>query len=273
MNVQAKKKSFFIRFLKVVLIGFAICFCGLVLFISAGTYLFLSYQGKENTASKKTEPSEVAAAMPDSSLSLTEEKIQTIAETPETPKKRKKYSQLSPEEQRESDAKMKEGINFFREFAVLRESPQYISAPALCDIFCAPSTFKEKAVGEEVWDKFRAFMASEGSRSFDDPKFRLSIEVVNIVADAMLVTGEVWEEFTPVLERKNELSETEKIYWSLRAPALIAKVAYKVKDLLPEVKKQEEMVRELTKLNKQCDDKPLAEIADTCQAIVEKRFN
>lgn len=272
MNVQAKKKSFFVRFLKVVLVGFAICFCGLILFISVGTYLFLSYDSKETT-SNKGETNEVVVAMPDSSPSLPELKKQTVAQTLESPKKRKKWSELSPEEQHESDTKLKESLNFLREFAVLRESPQYISAPALCDIFCAPSTFKGKAVGEKVWDRIRAFMAHEGSRSFDDPKFRLTIELVNIYADAMLVTGDVWEEITPVLERKNELSETDKIYWSLRAPGLIAEVAYKMKDLLPEIKKQQDMVKELMKLNNQCDDKPLAEIADTCQAIVEKRFN
>lgn len=250
-------KKLLLKILRTTLCIFALCICSLVLFISVGTYLFLSYEGKENTTSPS--PSKV--------------KSHSISEAIALPKKNKERQQISAEEEHASNERMKEGIKFMREFVSLREDSQFISAPPLCDILCAPSNFKEKALGKEIWDKFHAFMDSEGSRSFEDPKFRLVIEGVNVFADAMLVTGDVWEEILPIMERKNDLTESEKVYWSLRAPGLITEVVFKIREILPESRKQQEMVDELRKLIKQCDHKNTAEIEDTCQEIVVRRFN
>lgn len=267
MNFQSKKSTHsrrFLKFVKIVAAIFVIVILGFFLIIAGGTYLFLSHSGKE-TISKKEIPEEVSAVVAATTPPSTTEPELPVDMSVQ-PKKRKPRQKLSPEQELARDNRVNNGIKFIKEIVELRKDSRLESAPPICDILCAPSVW-EKPEGIEVWDYFNSFLEKESSRAFDDPKFRLAFELVNSYADILLVAGQTLEEIEPVIKRKNELSEAEKIYWSAKAPIIFARMATKMTDLIPTGKEQSKKVQELMKLNKQCEERSIDEIKEECQAL------
>ena len=242
-----------LKFAKVVALIVVFVFFGVFLIIFVTTYLILN----STPADKRKTPKLIEAA------------IEATVDNISHPRSTKTNQLHSPKQDLARDTRIKQGIAFVKEIVALRDDQRLKSAPPICEVICKRSIWKKRAEGEEVWDQFNSFLAKEGSRAFDDPKFRLAFELVNLHADVVMVVGAALEEIEPIVQRKNELSEIEKIYWSAKAPIIIAGVVTQIKSLMPEGQKQNKIVKKLMELYKQCDTRSITEIEESCRAISE----
>ncbi len=245
----------------IALIG-TIVTCGFFLFIFGATYLFLNSIGKDGAVNKKNEnkraETEPSVSYPSNSSEIASpversDQLQEVWSNQDVPR----------------DNSVSQGLLFIKKIVELRQDQRFLSAPPICEIICQRSTWANHSEGVEIWDQFNSFLEREGSRAFDDPNFRLIYERINSYADVLMVVGEALKKIDPMMQRKNELSEAEKIYWSVKAPIIISHVATKMSGLIPKSKKQNKLVNEMIELRKRCGEHSFAEIEDSCLSMSE----
>ncbi len=228
MNSVSRNSKFITRLIrtaKILISIVAILVAGIFLAIMITFYLFLSSSEQNNISNKKniyqTSGSSVA-------------KDHIINQDSKSESKEEPEQDLSSQ-RIDRQKNFNQQYKFMKEIANLRKDSRLESASPLCDILCSESKWQNHTEGIELWDQFNSFLEIEGSRAFEDPKFRLVFETANSFADVMISVGDLMEQFEPILDKKSELSETEKIYWSAKAPVLITNMANRVTNLIPQL--------------------------------------
>lgn len=249
-----------VRAIKIVISVTAILSVGIFFIVVIAVYSLLSSSGKNNLTNDR------GVSQSPRSIGVMEHKIyETMGPSDSNEKPELNLSRQKLDRER----RFKQQYKFMKEIAVLREDSRFESASPLCDILCSESTWQNREENVELWDHFNSFLEREGSRAFEDPEFRLAFETANSFADIMIAVEKVMEQFEPVIDKKSELSESEKIYLSAKAPFLIANLASEFSNLIPQSKKQSKVVAKLIKLRKQCGSLSSVEIEKSCRVISE----
>ncbi len=251
--MSASTRHTVFKFIKLLVIVATVGGCGLFLIVSGTTYLFFNSMAKHTIADQKHAPKRLEAK-----INVSDPVRSQTREVPIIHK---------PKQTQSRDARLKRSIEFIKSIVELRKDSRLSSAPPICDIICNKSTWRKSVEGEEVWDRLNSFLEKDGSRAFDDPKFRLAFEFANSYADMLLVAGEAWEKFEPLIQRKHDLSEVEKLYWSTKAPIVITHVATKISGLIPKTQRKSEIVKKIIGLSNQCDQHSITEIKNSCLVL------
>lgn len=248
----------FRKILKIFMSAVFFIIFGYFLIVFFITYLFLDYTSKK-AMNKKQDLQEQVMTAPDPT---------PIAPYDELESNKTNVNQdFSLQQSFHRYNKLKQDLFFIKEVVALRNDEQFKLAPNICDILCFQSSWEHREKSLDFREQFNLFLQKEGTLAFDDPKFRLVLAKLDSDADILLVLGNSLEEIEPLVNEKYELSESEKIYWSLKAPLLIARVATKIKELYPKLQKNNKAINKLIELNKKCAKHSIAEIEDFCWTI------
>lgn len=222
------------------------------------TYLFLGYTSKKAMNKKQHQQEQVITA-PDPTPVKSYDKLES--------NKTNVNQDFLIQQNFHRYNKLKQDLFFIKEVVALRNDERLKSAPNICDILCSQSNWVHHEKNVDLREQFNLFLQKEGTLAFGDPKFRLVLAKLDSNADILLVLGNSLENIEPLVNKKSELSESEKIYWSLKAPLLIASVATKIKELYPKIQKKNKIINKLIELNKKCAKYSITEIEDFCWTI------
>ena len=93
----------------------------------------------------------------------------------------------------------------------------------MCELICGPSRFNiDKSSTNEPTEQFLDFFEIEQNRAFDDFNFRLKLERVTAIS---LMFPAYIRQFIVDLDNLDQLSETQKIWFSLKAEYSLARFA------------------------------------------------
>ena len=254
-NQTSSFKRKLLKFGRIALSVIAIVVCGYFLIVGVSTYVFLS-SIEQNKSPTKNVKEEVSVIVPSDEIDKPSNALEE-----KSPKQN-----LLQNQELAREGRLKQGMAFINKVIELRKDSRLAAAPPICEILCASSTWRKPDEGVEIWDHFNSFIEKEGSRAFDDPKFRLVFELANSYADILQAVEKTLEIFEP-LKKKIEWSAADKIYWSAKAPGIIAELAMKVTDLAPRSEKQRRVVKKFVELNKQCDERSVEEIQEACRTL------
>ena len=161
------------------------------------------------------------------------------------------------------DRRINAGLDFIDEIVAVGNDPRLGAASPLCDILCKPSTWSHLSA-EKIEDRFRSFQKTEGARAFEDPEFRLAYETLNVYADVIQIVGHSMKEIGLLRQTDRELSNSEKILISAKAPLTISRLAAKIYYQFPISERRSEVVTEIQNLNEQCGKRSRAAIREAC---------
>lgn len=178
---------------------------------------------------------------------------------------------LSAKNETARDLSVRKRIIFLKEIVSLRADPRLEMAPPLCEIICHQSSWNKKKEHGDIWERLNSFLEEEGSRAFEDPKFRLFFELTSAYADPLLITTETLETLEPILKRNKELSEYEKVYWSAYAPIYLANLVAKTSEVWPSSQRKIKAINKILDLSNQCGGRPAEDIENACETLIQDK--
>lgn len=182
-------------------------------------------------------------------------------------------SQVSLEKDKEtktSNVSFLSSLEKLGELESIRQEMDLKPVHDMCEILCKESYFKyDKEAGENPIEYLTTFYATYGNRSFEDPKFRLVMEMG--LAYFTYFTPSVRKMIVEIEDyRKNgdEISGMDQAIFAARIQTAIIESLYYLKDNQTAKQDRLHRVKEMSTLQKLCDKESHNEILRKCQETI-----
>jgi hypothetical protein len=172
-------------------------------------------------------------------------------------------------ETKKSDINLLELMGRLEELDSIKAEMETKTRPGMCEILCKESSFNyDKHKDGNPVEFLTSRYARDGDRSFEDPKFRIVVEMA--LARFTYVTPNVRKmifEMEDFRKKESEMSRIEQAVFVARFQAGILESIFFLQDNQIIAKKRLHQVKELMDLRKRCDQESHSELFKRCQEI------
>lgn len=147
--------------------------------------------------------------------------------------------------------------------------------PEVCKILCAPAIFNpgEGISSSRPLDNLRNFYFKERGKAFDDPAYRMSLELfVSTISFFSSTSRQFITDFAKILNIHEVLSTNQKIIFSMQLTYNLFKEIFVFKNNFKIGSNRHRINRDLIKLRPQCENTDRLKIVKLCQEIQLKVY-